>query len=346
MENKKNIIISDSLVADVRTIIEEGRRHAFAAVGQVAILTYWNVGRRIVEEEQQGYARASYGKGLIPALADRLTTEYGSGYGRRNLAYYRKFYLEFRDSEILHTRVQNLNWSHIRRILSVSNPEAREWYLKTAADDMWSVKTLDRNISTQYYERRLAAQCEDIVVPAPRNESDPMEYIKNPMVAEFMGFRRDNNYSESQLEQALVDNLEKFILELGRGFAFVERQQHVVTDTADFYIDLVFYNFKMKRFVIFELKTHKLTHQDIGQLDMYVRMYDDLIKGTDDAPTIGVLLCTDTDSTIARYSVLHDSDQLYAAKYMTYMPTEEELRNEIEQQKQFFLEQHGNENPE
>lgn len=254
------------------------------------------------------------------------------------------FCLEFRDSEILHTRVQNLNWSHIRRILSVSNPEAREWYLKTAADDMWSVKTLDRNISTQYYERRLAAQCKDIAVPAPRSESDPMEYIKNPMVAKFMGFRRDNNYSESQLEQALVNNLEKFILELGRGFAFVERQQHIVTDTADFYIDLVFYNFKMKRFVIFELKTHKLTHQDIGQLDMYVRMYDDLIKGTDDAPTTGELLCTDTDSTIARYSVLHDNDQLYAAKYMTYMPTEEELRNEIEQQKQFFLEQHENEN--
>ncbi len=337
---ERNIIISDSLVADVSNIIEEGRRHAFAAAGQAAILTYWNVGRRIVEEEQQGNARAEYGKNLIPALADRLTIEFGSGYGRRNLAYYRKFYLEFSDLEILHTRVQNLNWSHIRRILSVSNPEARDWYLKTAAEDMWSVKTLDRNISTQYYERRLAAQREDIVVPAPQSDSDPMEYIKNPMVAEFMGFHRDNSYSESQLEQALVDNLEKFILELGRGFAFVERQQHIVTDTDDFYIDLVFYNFKMKRFVIFELKMHKLTHQDIGQLDMYVRMYDDLIKGADDAPTVGVLLCTDTDSTIARYSVLHDNEQLYATKYMTYMPTEEELRNEIEQQKRFFLEQH------
>lgn len=343
---KKNIIIFDSLVSDVRSIIEEGRRRAFATAGQVAILTYWNIGRRIVEEEQQGNARADYGKGLIPTLADRLTTEYGSGYGRRNLAYYRRFYLEFSDLEILHTRVQNLNWSHIRRILSVSNPEAREWYLKTAADDMWSVKTLDRNISTQYYERRLAVQREDTVSPAPQSESDPMEYIKNPMVAEFMGFHRDNNYSESQLEQALVDNLEKFILELGRGFAFVERQQHIVTDTADFYIDLVFYNFKMKRFVIFELKTHKLTHQDIGQLDMYVRMYDDLVKGADDAPTVGVLLCTDTDNTIARYSVLHDNEQLYAAKYMTYMPTEEELRNEIEQQKRFFLEQHGTNNQE
>ena len=340
---ENNIIIS---VADVRNIIEEGRKRAFSVAGQVAILTYWNVGRRIVEEEQQGNARADYGKGLIPALADRLTAEYGTGYGRRNLAYYRKFYLEFNDLNILHTHVQNLNWSHIRRILSVSNPEAREWYLKTAADDMWSVKTLDRNISTQYYERRLAAQREDIAMPAPQSGSDPMEYIKNPMVAEFMGFHRDNNYSESQLEQALVDNLEKFILELGRGFAFVERQQHVVTDTADFYIDLVFYNFKMKRFVIFELKTHKLTHQDIGQLDMYVRMYDDLVKGTDDAPTVGVLLCTDTDSTIARYSVLHDNEQLYAAKYMTYMPTEDELRNEIEQQKRFFLEQHGTNNQE
>lgn len=252
----------------------------------------------------------------------------------------------FSDWEILHTRVQNLNWSHIRRILSVSNPEAREWYLKTAADDMWSVKTLDRNIATQYYERRLAAQREGISIPILQKSSDPIEYIKNPMVTEFMGFHRDYNYSESQLEQALVDNLEKFILELGRGFAFVERQQHVVTDTADFYIDLVFYNFKMKRFVLFELKTHKLTHQDIGQLDMYVRMYDDLVKDIDDAPTIGVLLCTDTDNTIARYSVLHDNEQLYATEYMTYMPTEEELRNEIEQQKRFFLEQYRNENQE
>ena len=335
-----DIAISNSLVTDLHAIIEEGRKKAFAAAGKIAILTYWNIGRRIVEEEQQGNTRADYGKRLIPALADRLTIKYGSGYNKRNLAYYRKFYLEFKDIEILHTHVQNLNWSHIRRILSVSNPAARDWYLKTASEDMWSVKVLDRNISTHYYERRLASQCENIKTNMPQKASDPMEYIKNPMVAEFMGFRRDNNYSEDQLEQALVDNLEKFILELGRGFAFVERQQHIVTDTADFYIDLVFYNFKMKRFVLFELKTHKLTHQDIGQLDMYVRMYDDLIKSPDDAPTIGVLLCTDTDNTIARYSVLNDSEQLYAAKYMTYMPTEEELKQEIEQQKEFFRSQH------
>lgn len=337
-------IITDNFVSDIRTIIEQGRKQAYAATGQIAIMTYWNIGRRIVEEEQQGASRAAYGQKLIPALAVRLAAEYGTGYGKRNLAYYRKFYLEFKDVEILHTRVQNLTWSHVRRLLSVSNTQAREWYLKTAAEDMWSVDDLDRNISTQYYERRLAAQRESSTLPVPYvGQTDPLEYIKNPMVAEFMGFHRDTNYSESELEQALIDNLEKFIMELGRGFAFVERQQHIVTDTADFYIDLVFYNYKMKRFVIFELKTHKLTHQDIGQLDMYIRMYDDLVKGEDDNPTIGVLLCTDTDNTIAKYSVLHDSDQIFATKYMTYMPTEEELRREIEQQKRFFMEQHGKE---
>jgi len=256
-----------TFVNDIRAIIENGRQLAYAAVGQAAIATYWNVGRRIVEEEQAGQARAEYGSQLIPMLAEQLKDEYGSGYGRRNLAYYRQFYMMFRDWEILHELVQNLTWTHIRRILSVSSPQARDWYLKAAADNMWSTTELDRNISTQYFERRLAAQlpanAEDL---PPTTDKDPLEYIKNPVVAEFMGFRRDTAYSESELEQALIDNLEKFILELGRGFAFVERQQHIVTQTGDFYIDLVFYNFKIKRFVIFELKTHRLTHQASGSV--------------------------------------------------------------------------------
>ncbi len=343
MANNDIALQSQTFISDVRTIIEQGRKAAYAAAGQAAIATFWNVGRRIVEEEQSGKARAEYGRQLIPMLAKELTIEYGSGYGKRNLAYYRQFYLTFPKWDILHDLVQNLTWTHIRRMLSVSNPEARIWYMRAAAENMWSTTTLDRNIATQYYERRLAAQLPANTADLPQvQKADPLEYIKNPVVAEFMGFRRDSCYSESELEQALIDNLEKFIMELGRGFAFVERQQHIVTDTDDFYIDLVFYNFKMKRFVIFELKTHRLTHQDIGQLDMYVRMYDDLMRGEDDQPTVGVLLCTDTDKTIARYSVLHDSDQLYAAKYMTYMPTEEELSREIEQQKQFFLEQQKN----
>lgn len=241
--------------------------------------------------------------------------------------------------------VHNLGWTHVRRILSVTNSDARLWYLKAASENMWSTRELDRNIATQYFERRLAAQLPTDESVLPSNiEHNPLEYIKNPMVAEFLGFHSNAAYTETRLEQALIDNLERFILELGRGFAFVERQQHIVTDTADFFIDLVFYNFKMKRFVIFELKTHELTHQDIGQLDMYVRMYDDLMKDKDDQPTIGVLLCTDTDKTIARYSVLHESDQLYAAKYLTFMPTEEELRREIEMQKQFFWEQQNEKN--
>ncbi|MBQ4376668.1 MAG: DUF1016 family protein [Bacteroidales bacterium] len=337
----KGDTIQKSLVNDVRQIIEQGRKQAYATVGKTLLITYWHIGRRIVEEEQKGVQRAEYGTQLIETLSNQLQREYGGGYSRRNLAYYRDFYLKFNDIEILHTRVQNLTWSHIRRLLSVSSTKARDWYLNTASQCMWSVRELDRNISTQYYERRLATYLPtDTDTTSHTDDQDPLEYLKNPIIAEFMGFKRDTSFSESELEQSLIDNLEKFILELGRGFAFVERQQHITTDTADFYIDLVFYNYKMKRFVIFELKTHTLSHQDIGQLDMYVRMYDDLVKEPDDNPTIGVLLCTDTDKTIARYSVLHDSEQLYAAKYMTYMPTEEELQREIEQQKRFFLEQH------
>lgn len=346
MATDKSIVpVSQEFIGDVRRIIEEGRKQAYVAAGNIALATYWNVGRRIVEEEQNGNSRAEYGKRLIAELANNLKKDYGSGYGKRNLAYYRQFYLVFNDIEILHEFVQNLSWTHIRRLLSVTDPKARQWYMMQASRDMWSTTTLDRNISSQYFERRLAAQREHPELPqkeamAPYNDKDPLEYIKNPTVAEFMGFRRDASYSESELEQALIDNLEKFILELGRGFAFVERQQHIATELDDFYIDLVFYNFRMKRFVIFELKTHTMRHQDIGQLDMYVRMYDDLMKQPDDNPTIGVLLCTDTDSTVAKYSVLNESQQLFAAKYMTYMPTEEELRREIEQQKRFFLEHH------
>ena len=346
MESDKNMVpVSQAFIGDVRRIIEEGRKQAYAAAGNIALATYWNIGRRIVEEEQNGQCRADYGKRLIEGLADRLSTNYGTNYSKRNLHHYRKFYLLFPDFGIVYEFVHNLNWTHIRRLLSVTDPKARQWYMMQASRDMWSTTTLDRNISSQYFERRLATQREHPELPqkdavAPYNDKDPLEYIKNPTVAEFMGFRRDASYSESELEQALIDNLEKFILELGRGFAFVERQQHIAADLNDFYIDLVFYNFRMKRFVIFELKTHTMRHQDIGQLDMYVRMYDDLMKQPDDNPTIGVLLCTDTDSTVAKYSVLNESQQLFAAKYMTYMPTEEELRREIEQQKRFFLEHH------
>lgn len=333
---------NSGVLDDIRKIIEQGRRQVYAVANKGIVLTYWHIGRRIVEEEQQGEERAQYGKRLIKTLAEQLVSKYGNTFNKRNLDYFRQFYLCFRDLEIVNTRVHNLTWSHFRAIIHVADPKAREWYAKEASEQMWSVRTLTRNIGTQYYGRRMACVKEGEPLPiAIKETEDPLEYLKSPIVAEFLGLKRDSEYDESQLEQALIDHLQQFIMELGRGFAFVERQKHVSTDMSDFYIDLVFYNFRMKRFVLFELKTHPLTHQDVGQLDMYVRMYDDLMKGEDDNPTIGVLLCTDTDNTIARYSVLHESQQLFAAKYMAYMPTEEELRREIEQQKRFFMEQHG-----
>ena len=339
----EELTINRNVLNDIRKIVEEGRRQAYAAAGQVAIVTYWNIGKRIVEEEQQGQKRAEYGAKLIANLAQQLTLEFGSGYGKRSLEQYRRFYLSFRDIEIANACVRNLTWTHFRIIMREATPEGRLWYLKEASEQMWSTRTLERNVSTQYYGRMMASQRQQLELPSPMVEEgeDPKEYIKNPVVAEFLGFRKDTQFDESEMEQALLDNLQQFIMELGRGFAFVDRQKHIKTDTEDYYIDLVFYNYKMKRFVLFELKTHKLSHQDVGQLDMYVRMFDDLVKGEDDNPTLGVLLCTETDKTIARYSVLHESEQLFASKYMSYMPTEEELRREIEQQKQFYLAQHG-----
>ena len=337
----KDNISYRNLLNAIRGLIESGRRDAYASIEQAAILTYWNIGRKIVEEEQHGQNRAEYGKQVIKMLANELSLEYGSAFSKRNLDYYRQFYLTFNDFSIVNTRVHNLSWSHFRRLLSVANPDARLWYLKEASEQMWSIRTLDRNIGTQYYERILTNQREKIALPLPeKDKPNPREYIKNPVVAEFLGFRKDTKYDETQLEQALIDNLQQFVMELGRGFAFVDRQKHIHTDAGDFYIDLVFYNINLHCYVLFDLKTRQVTHQDVGQMDMYVRMYDDLVKLPEDNPTIGILLCTETSRDIARYSVLHGNEQLFASKYMPFLPTQEELRFEIEQQKRFFLEQH------
>ena len=329
------------MVNDIRSLIESGRRNAYAAINQTAVFTYWHIGEKIVEEEQNGRSRAEYGKQMIRMLADELSREYGSAFSKRNLDYYRQFYLAFKDFEIVNARVHDLSWSHFRRLLSVANPEARMWYLKEASEQIWSTRTLDRNIGTQYYERLLINQQGKTVLPLPeKDKDDPREYIKNPVVAEFLGFRKDTRFDETQLEQSLINNLQQFVLELGRGFAFVDRQKHIHTDAGDFYIDLVFYNINLHCYVLFDLKTRQVTHQDVGQMDMYVRMYDDLIKLPEDNPTIGILLCAETSQDIARYSVLHGNEHLFASKYMPFMPTQEELRVEIEQQKRFFLEQH------
>ena len=222
--------------------------------------------------------------------------------------------------------------------MRITSDEERNWYMKEASEQMWSYRTLDRNISTLYYRRLLASQIKEPVVKEMQEktaafQNDKLEFIKNPSVLEFLGLPSSKGYTENTLEQAIIDQMQNFLLELGKGFSFVARQQHIKTETQDFYIDLVFYNYILKCFVIIELKTHELTHQDIGQLDMYVRMYDDLKKREDDNPTIGILLCTETDKTIARYSVLNGNRQLFASKYLPYLPTEKELEEEIERQK-------------
>ena len=238
-----------------------------------------------------------------------------------------------------------LSWSHYRTILQEKSAEARDWYEREAANEMWSTRTLQRNISSQYYHRMLMSQHKELVHQEMIEKTSPlqdkMEFIKNPVIAEFLGFPLEATFTESELETSIINNLQKFIMELGKGYAFVARQQHIHTEKEDYYIDLVFYNYLLKSFVLIDLKTTKVTHQDVGQMDMYVRIYDELKRNEGDNPTIGILICADTDEDIARYSILHDNDQLFAAKYKTYMPTDEELRAEIESQKNIYYLQKG-----
>ena len=307
---------------------------------------YWKIGRRIVEEEQSGRERAEYGKEIVENLSKELTEEFGKGFSRRTLWEMRKLYVYFSDYEKVRTLFAQLTWSHFQKVLRVSDEKARIFYLTEAAENMWSVRTLDRNISTLYYNRIVASIDKKMVENEMKEKVKSLqteEFIKNPVVLEFLDLPSNMSYTESQLEKALTDDIQKFMMELGKGFAFVERQQHIRTENSDFYIDLVFYNYILKCFVIVELKTGKLTHQDIGQLDMYVRMYDDLKKQENDNPTIGLLLCTDTDKTIIKYSVLNDNKNLFASKYVNYLPSEEELINEIERQKTLFESKKNNE---
>ena len=331
--------VSNNYINEVKEILKNARQKAYNTINSVMVEAYWKIGRRIVEEEQSGRERAEYGKEIIKNLSKELTEEFGKGFSRRTLWEMRKLYVYFSDYEKVRTLFAQLTWSHFQKVLRVSDENARIFYLTEAAENMWSVRTLDRNISTLYYNRIVASIDKKIVENEMKDKTKKLqaeEFIKNPVVLEFLDLPTNMSYTESQLEKALTDDIQKFMMELGKGFAFVERQQHIRTENSDFYIDLVFYNYILKCFVIVELKTGKLTHQDIGQLDMYVRMYDDLKKQENDNPTIGLLLCTDTDRTIIKYSVLNDNKNLFASKYINYLPSEEELINEIERQKVLF----------
>ncbi|MCI6466676.1 MAG: PDDEXK nuclease domain-containing protein [Faecalicatena sp.] len=339
---------TDDIIKDMREIIEISRDTAYRAVNTVLLQRNWLIGYRIAEEGFQGAERAEYGAAIIAKLSKTLTAEYGKGFTKTNLYHFYSFYREYPD--IFHSASGKssppLSWTHYRILLQVNDKEARDWYEKEAISQTWSVRTLQRNVSSQYYYRMLRTQKKEAVVSEMKEltnkyQSDRLEFIKNPVIAEFLGLSSETDFTESDLEKSILSNLQKFLMELGKGYAFVARQQHIHTEKQDYYIDLVFYNYILKCFVLIDLKTEKITHQDVGQMDMYIRMYDEMKRSEGDNPTIGILLCSDTDEDIARFSVLHGNEQLFASKYKLYLPTEEELRAEIETQKMiFYLQQH------
>lgn len=335
-----------SLAVDLGSIIEQAKGVAYRAVDVVLVYRNWLIGKRIAEEELKGGERAGYGKSQISDLAASLTAKYGRGFDSSNLYKYIAFFKRFPILDTVCPKSgMRLGWSHYRILLQVENDEALRWYLDEAAAETWGVRVLQRNISSQYYERMLLSQAKEPVRAEMVKLTEPLntrlEFIKNPVIAEFLGVKQDTSFTEEKLETAILDNVREFLMELGKGYAFVARQQHIHTEKEDYYIDLVFYNYILKCFVLIDLKTSKITHQDVGQMDMYVRMYDRLRRSEGDNPTLGILLCSDTDSDIAKYSILHGNEQLFASKYKLCLPSEAELKAEIEAQKQRFIEQHA-----
>jgi predicted nuclease of restriction endonuclease-like (RecB) superfamily len=329
------------LVSDLRELISSARGQAIRAVDVIQLTTYWEVGRHLVEFEQGGKERAEYGKGVLKAVSAELSREFGKGFDISNLRHMRQFYLAFPIRDAVR---RELSWTHYRSLIKVENEQARLWYMNEAVSENWSSRALDRQISTLYYDRLLISQDKKPVkeeakeLIAETNQT-PREFVRDPIMLVFLGITERSHYLESDLEQALMEKLQSFLLELGKGFAFVARQQRISTDTKDFYIDMVFYNYILKCFVLFDLKTGELNHQDIGQMDMYVRMYDELKRADTDNPTVGILLCSKKEASIAKYSVLNGSEQIFASRYKLVLPTEEELRRELEREREIISEE-------
>ena len=317
---------------DVRDILENARSNAYMMANDIMTYAYWNVGKRIVEQELKGSAKAKYGSYIIKRLAQELSDQYGTGFSIANIKNCRQLYVTFPQESFGYSMIGKVHWSHLRTIMRLEDEKERNFYLKETATECWSVRELERNIKSGYYKRILSTQFPDKAGQVPR-------FVKDPYVLEFMGIKDNEKIAEKNVENAIISHLQKFLLEMGKGFCFVDRQMHICTETTDFYIDLVFYNYILKCFVLIDLKTHKLTHQDIGQMDMYIRMFDDLKKQEDDNPTIGIIFCTDKDETMVKYSVLNESEQIFASKYMTVLPTVEELKNELERNQLMYGEE-------
>ena len=322
-----DIVKNTSFISDIKALINEARMHIVRSVNTAMVVTYWEIGRRIVEEEQNGSNRAEYGKYLIENLAKELTADFGKGFSVPNLRNFRQFYLAF---PIRYALRSELSWTHYRLLMRVENEEARNFYLKEAVECAWSSRQLERQINSFYFQRLLASQNKDIVKQETEKNNTPIspsEILKDPYILEFLDLKENKDYLEADLEAALIGRLQDFLLELGKGFSFVAREQRITTEAGKhYYVDLVFYNYLLKCFVLIDLKIGTLTPQDVGQMDLYVRLYEDQKRTQTDNPTIGIILCSQNDETVVKYSMLAESRQLFASQYQLYMPTEEELK--------------------
>jgi len=329
--------ISTNVYHHIRETVLNAKTKVYTAVNFAMVEAYWEIGREIVEAQGQNQ-RAEYGKQLLKFLSEQLTQEFGKGFTETNLRYMRQFYLAF---PIHHTLCDELSWSHYRLLMRIDDENRRAFYLKECADSNWSVRQLERQINSFYYERLLATQSgsRDSVrneIQTLEPKTDPDYILKDPYILEFLGLKENKAYLEKDLEQALIDNLQEFLLELGKGFSFVARQKRITIDGDHYFLDLVFYNYILKCFVLIDLKTGKLSYQDVGQIDFYVRYFEDKVKAPDDNPTIGIVLCSDKNDTMVKYSVLADNERLFASKYMLYLPSEEELKRELERERRLI----------
>lgn len=326
------------LIGRLQNIIRRARREALHSVDTLQVRACWEMGRHIVEFEQGGADRAQYGARLLSRIAERLTAGFGKGFDERNLRHMRAF---FRIFPIWNALRSELSWTHYRLLLRVEDRRGREWYMNEAAQENWSSRALERQIDTLYYERLLSSKHR---LPVRREakrktrkaDKTPREFVRDPVLLEFLGMPDTGRLLETDLERALIGNLQQFLLELGKGFAFVARQQRVSTETRDYYVDLVFYNYKLRCFVLVDLKTGELNHQDIGQMDMYVRMYDELRRGPGDNPALGIILCARKDDSVVRFSILKEHKRLFASKYKLVLPSEAELRAELERERRLL----------
>lgn len=318
---------------DIRNIINESRSNAVRSVDFCRVQMYWRIGRRIVEEEQGGNTRAEYGTKLIRNLAAQLEPEFGSGFSYRQLNFSRQFYIEYPKVNALRSQ---FNWTQYRALIQIADKDKREYYELESAANNWTARELERQIHSQLYERLLLSNDKEAVLAVARREripQSPQEIVKDPMILEFLGLERRAHYYESDLENALIDHLQEFLLELGNGFTFVARQKRLLLEDDEFFADLVFYNRLMRCFVVIELKTGKVSHQDLGQLQMYVNYYDRYEKSTDENPTIGILLCAEKNDTLVKMSLPENNSTILASKYQLYLPTEQQLIAEVEKVK-------------